>query len=119
MESAIARDALMITIHLQPHDPTQAEQSLQVEPGQSLMQAAVDANLPGIQADCGGLLTCATCHVVVQGDWQSKLPAMSSDEDGMLAFTAQTREAGSRLSCQIMLTPELDGLQVTLPASQY
>jgi 2Fe-2S ferredoxin len=44
---------------------------------------------------------------------------MSSDEDGMLAFTAQTREAGSRLSCQITLTPELDGLQVTLPASQY
>jgi 2Fe-2S ferredoxin len=109
----------MITIHLQPHDPTQAAQSLQVEPGQSLMQAAVDANLDGIQADCGGLLTCATCHVVVSGDWLGKLPAMSSDEDGMLAFTAQTREPGSRLSCQIMLTSELDGLQVTLPASQY
>jgi 2Fe-2S ferredoxin len=109
----------MITIHLQPHDPTQAAQSLQVEPGQSLMQAAVDANLPGIQADCGGLLTCATCHVVVSGDWLGKLTAMSSDEDGMLAFTAQTREPGSRLSCQIVLTSELDGLQVTLPASQY
>jgi len=109
----------MITIHLQPHDPTQAAHSLQAQPGQSLMQAAVDANLPGIQADCGGLLTCATCHVVVQGDWQSKLPPVSSDEDGMLAFTAQTREPGSRLSCQIMLTSELDGLQVTLPASQY
>jgi ferredoxin, 2Fe-2S len=109
----------MITIHLQPHDPTQAAQSLQVQPGQSLMQAAVDANLSGIQADCGGLLTCATCHVVVQADWPSKLPPVSSDEDGMLAFTAQTREPGSRLSCQIMLTSELDGLQVTLPASQY
>jgi 2Fe-2S ferredoxin len=109
----------MITIHLQAHDPTQATQSLQVEPGQSLMQAAVDANVSGIQADCGGLLTCATCHVVVQGDWQSKLPAMGSDEDGMLAFTAQTREPGSRLACQIMLTPELDGLQVALPESQY
>jgi ferredoxin, 2Fe-2S len=119
MKSAFARDALMITIHLQPHDPTQAAHSLQAQPGQSLMQAAVDANLPGIQADCGGLLTCATCHVVVQGDWQAKLPTMSSDEDGMLAFTAQTREAGSRLSCQIMLRSELDGLQVTLPASQY
>ena len=109
----------MITIHLQPHDPTQAAHSLQVQPGQSLMQAAVDANLDGIQADCGGLLTCATCHVVVQADWQSKLPVMSSDEDGMLAFTAQAREPGSRLSCQIMLTPELDGLRVTLPTSQY
>jgi 2Fe-2S ferredoxin len=109
----------MITIHLQPHDLTQAAHSLQAHPGQSLMQAAVDANLPGIQADCGGLLTCATCHVVVQGDWLSKLPPVSSDEDGMLAFTAQSRESGSRLSCQIILTEALDGLQVTLPASQY
>ena len=109
----------MITIHLQPHDPTQAPRSLQVQPGQSLMQAAVDANLDGIQADCGGLLTCATCHVVVQGEWLSKLPPMGSDEDGMLAFTAQARAPGSRLSCQIMLTEALDGLQVTLPASQY
>ena len=109
----------MITIHLHPHDTTQAAHSLQVQPGQSLMQAAVDANLDGIQADCGGLLTCATCHVVVQADWLSKLPPVSSDEDGMLAFTAQTREPGSRLSCQIVLTPELDGMQVMLPASQY
>ncbi len=109
----------MITIHLQPHDPTRAEHTLQVQPGQSLMQAAVDANLTGIQADCGGLLTCATCHVLVQKDWLSKLPTMSSDEDGMLAFTAQAREPGSRLSCQIMLTEALDGLQITLPESQY
>ena len=109
----------MITIHLQPHDPTQAVHTLQAQPGQSLMQAAVDANLTGIQADCGGLLTCATCHVVVQGDWLAKLPAITSDEDGMLAFTAQTREPGSRLSCQIMLTQELDGLLVSLPANQY
>ena len=109
----------MITIHLQPHDTTQAAHSLQVQPGQSLMQAAIDANLPGIQADCGGLLTCATCHVVVQGAWQSKLQPVSSDEDGMLAFTAQAREPGSRLSCQIVLTEALDGLQVRLPESQY
>lgn len=109
----------MITIHLQPHDPTQAAHSLQVQPGQSLMQAAVDANLPGIQADCGGLLTCATCHVVVQGNWLNKIPPLSGDEDAMLAFTAQSREPGSRLSCQIVLTQELDGLQVMLPASQY
>ena len=109
----------MITIHLQPHDAAQAAHTLQAAPGQSLMQATVDANLPGIQADCGGLLTCATCHVVLPGDWLAKLPAITGDEDGMLAFTAQTREAGSRLSCQIELTTELDGLQVTLPASQY
>jgi 2Fe-2S ferredoxin len=64
-------------------------------------------------------LTCATCHVVVHEDWVKQLPPMGSDEDGMLAFTAQARELGSRLSCQIVLTPELDGLQVTLPESQY
>jgi 2Fe-2S ferredoxin len=109
----------MITIHLQPHDPSQAAHSLRVQPGQSLMQAAVDSNLPGIQADCGGLLTCATCHVVVQGEWLQKLVPAGTDEEGMLAFTAQMRQPGSRLSCQIMLTEELDGLQVTLPASQY
>ncbi len=109
----------MITIHLHPHDPAQAAHTLQAAPGQSLMQAAVDANLPGIEADCGGLLTCATCHVVVPGDWLTKLPAMTGDEDGMLAFTTQARGPGSRLSCQIVLTPELDGLQVMLPASQY
>ena len=109
----------MITIHLQPHDPTQAVQSLQVRPGQSLMQAAVDANVPGIQADCGGLLTCATCHVLVHPDWLGRLPAPGGDEEGMLAFTAQARAPGSRLSCQIALTEALDGLQVTLPESQY
>ena len=109
----------MITIHLQAHDATQAPLTLQAQPGQSLMQAAVDANLPGIQADCGGLLTCATCHVVVHEDWVKQLPPMGSDEDGMLGFTAQAREPGSRLSCQIVLTEALDGLQVTLPASQY
>ena len=113
------RDALkMITIHLQAHDAAQAPLTLQAQPGQSLMQAAVDTNVSGIQADCGGLLTCATCHVVVHEDWLKQLPPMGSDEDGMLAFTAQTREPGSRLSCQIMLTEALDGLQVTLPENQ-
>ncbi|WP_293748972.1 2Fe-2S iron-sulfur cluster-binding protein [Limnohabitans sp. Rim8] len=109
----------MITIHMQAHHPAQAPLTLQAQPGQSLMQAAVDNNVPGIQADCGGLMTCATCHVVVHEDWLKQLPPMGSDEDGMLAFTAQTRELGSRLSCQIMLTEALDGLQVKLPASQY
>ena len=118
--NAPQRDApIMITIHLQPHDPAQAAQPLQVQPGQSLMQAAVDANVSGIQADCGGLLTCATCHVVVHSDWLDKLPPVTSDEDGMLAFTAQPRAPGSRLSCQIVLRPDLDGLRVTLPQSQY
>ena len=109
----------MITIHLQAHDAAQTAHTLQIQAGQTLMQAAVEANLPGIQADCGGLLACATCHVVVHSNWQALLPPISADEDAMLAFTAQTREPGSRLSCQIVLTDALDGLTVTLPESQY
>ena len=109
----------MITIHLQPHDPTQAAHTLQAQPGQSLMQAAVDANVPDIQADCGGLLTCATCHVMVDAAWIDKVGAPSTDEQAMLDFTAVARTPHSRLSCQIALTPALDGLRVELPASQY
>jgi 2Fe-2S ferredoxin len=87
--------------------------------GQSLMKAAVGANVEGVAADCGGTLTCATCHVMVREPWLSQLPAMTDDEDGMLDFAACARQANSRLSCQIKLTEAMDGMQVDLPASQY
>lgn len=87
--------------------------------GQSLMEAAVHENLQGIAADCGGLMTCATCHVYVDEAWAAKLPPPSSDELGMLEFTAAPRRPTSRLACQIELTPELDGLTVELPPTQY
>ncbi len=87
--------------------------------GTSLMLAAVEANLRGIDGDCGGTLTCATCHVMVREPWPGQLPPMSSDEDAMLDFAACARQANSRLSCQITLTEALDGLSVDLPASQY
>ncbi len=83
------------------------------------MQAAVAANMAGIEADCGGLLTCATCHVYVREPHASQLPPPSADELGMLAFTAAERRPNSRLSCQIDLTQALDGLTVDLPASQH
>ena len=111
----------MITVHLiagaesgtpQPH-------TLKGKPGQSLMQAAVDANIPGIEADCGGLLTCGTCHVFVREPWASQLPAPDADEQSMLDFTATPRRPESRLSCQIQLGPELDQLTVDLPPSQH
>jgi len=107
----------MIAIHL--HDAQGGVQSLQTATGQSLMQAAVDANVPGIAADCGGMLTCATCHVMVREPYASLLPPMEDEEDGMLAFTAVDRQPNSRLSCQIQLTEALDGLCVDLPATQY
>lgn len=97
----------------------QSVQDIQAEPGQSLMKAAVDANVTGIEADCGGTLTCATCHVMVDSPWADRLPPPVADERDMLDFAASPVEPGSRLSCQIALTPELDGLVVRLPASQH
>jgi 2Fe-2S ferredoxin len=96
-----------------------AATTLEARPKQSLMEAAVGANVAGIEADCGGLLTCATCHVYVREPFASRLPAPADDELGMLEFTASPRRANSRLSCQITLTDDLDGLAVDLPASQH
>ena len=93
--------------------------SIDVKAGQSLMKAAVSANIEGVAADCGGTLTCATCHVMVREPWLSQLPAMTDDEDGMLDFAACARQANSRLSCQITLTDAMNGMLVDLPASQY
>lgn len=87
--------------------------------GQSLMAAAVANDVDGIAADCGGLLTCATCHVFVAEPFASNLTPPDAEELTMLAFTAIPRQFNSRLSCQITLTPALDGLTVALPASQY
>lgn len=92
---------------------------LQAPAGQSLMQAAMKAGVDGIAADCGGLLTCATCHVYVSEPWASQLPPADADETGMLEFVAAPRQPGSRLSCQILMTEALDGLTVQLPARQY
>ncbi len=83
------------------------------------MQAATDHNLPGIEADCGGLMTCGTCHVFVREPHASQLPPPHADELAMLDFTATPRQPNSRLSCQITLTPQLQGLTVDLPASQH
>ena len=94
-------------------------QSVSGQPGQTVMQAAVGAGIEGIAADCGGLLTCATCHVYVAEPWVAQLPAPDEDEHSMLDFAASPRQSGSRLSCQIHLTEALDGLTVELPPTQY
>jgi len=94
-------------------------QDIQTETGQSLMKAAVDADVAGIEADCGGSLTCATCHVIVAAEWAARLPPPVADEVDMLDFAASPVQPESRLSCQIRLVPELDGLVVRLPATQH
>jgi ferredoxin, 2Fe-2S len=109
--------ATTITVHLQDADGKPRDISGRV--GRSLMQAAVDAGIDGIAADCGGSLTCATCHVIVDAAWLAQLPPRSDDEDAMLEMTAHPRQPGSRLSCQIRLVEALDGLRATLPPTQY
>lgn len=106
-----------ITVHLQAASGNL--HTLQARVGRSLMQEAVSAGVEEIAADCGGSLTCATCHVMVSAEWVARLPAPSADEKSMLDMTAAPGEAGSRLSCQITLAPTLNGLHVRLPATQY
>ena len=93
--------------------------SLEVKTGDMLMHAATQNGVAGIAGDCGGVLSCATCHVYVDEPYFSQLPAPDGDELSMLDFTAAERTAQSRLSCQIKMSNELDGLVVRLPASQY
>lgn len=87
--------------------------------GTSLMRAALGAGIDGIAADCGGSLSCATCHVYVDTGWLGRLPPPCADEGSMLEMTAAERTPASRLSCQITLVPALDGLRVRLPPTQY
>jgi ferredoxin, 2Fe-2S len=106
-------------IHIRFIAADQSVQDIEATPGQSLMKAAVDANVHGIEADCGGTLTCATCHVMVDAPWAALLPPPVPDELGMLDFAASPVLPESRLSCQIPLTDALDGMVVRLPASQH
>jgi len=110
---------MKIKLHLFGPASAPGETTLEVKTGQSLMQAAVANDVKGIEADCGGLLTCATCHVYVREPFASRLDLPTEDEMGMLEFTASPRRPNSRLSCQIKLAPELDGLAVDLPDSQH
>ncbi|HSV54304.1 MAG TPA: 2Fe-2S iron-sulfur cluster-binding protein [Burkholderiaceae bacterium] len=86
--------------------------------GESVMQVARRHLVPGIVADCGGELSCATCHVMVDEQWLAAVPARSSGEEEMLECTSEVPTACSRLACQLRLTPALEGLVVHVPRSQ-
>jgi len=98
------------------HDGT--EHTVDVKPGLSVMEGAVKNNIPGIDADCGGACACATCHVYVDEAWQGKTGSPTAMEEAMLDF-AEGVEPNSRLSCQIKVSDELEGLIVRLPESQH
>ena len=89
-----------------------------VPAGTTLMHAAVNNNVRGIDGDCGGQCACATCHVFVDEAWAERTGKRSADEDAMLNFAAELR-ASSRLACQITLTDALDGLVVAMPEGQH
>lgn len=92
--------------------------TLDVPVGTSVMQAAVLHGVDGIVAECGGSCMCATCHVFVREEYLSKLPEMELGEDAMLDGAASPRRPNSRLSCQLVMTPAMDGLVVDMPETQ-
>lgn len=85
--------------------------------GQSVMQAATADNIPGIIAECGGYLSCSTCHGYIDEDWLAKVAPPSDDEQAMIECTLAPRP-NSRLTCQVPISSELDGMIVRLPESQ-
>ncbi len=110
------QDTFMPTICFVEHDGT--EHSVTVNSGISLMEAAVDNDVPGIDADCGGACACATCHVMLDKDWFEALGDREATEESMLALAAEVTDT-SRLACQIEVTDALDGIKVRMPESQF
>ena len=91
--------------------------TVEVDNGLTVMEGAVQNNIPGIDADCGGSMACATCHVYVKEDWFNKLPKKEDGEEDMLDMAFEPKK-NSRLSCQLIVSDELDGLIVDIPSKQ-
>ncbi len=97
-------------VYVQPHG---TREEIEVPVGYSVMEGATTNGVAGIEAECGGACSCATCHVYIDPAWTDKLPEMEDLEDAMLDSANERRET-SRLTCQISVTEELDGLTVTV-----
>jgi 2Fe-2S ferredoxin len=106
----------MVQITYVEHDGT--EHVVDSQSGVSLMQAAIDNLVPGIDADCGGECSCATCHVMVSENWLEKVGSPGEMEESMLDLNPE-RQENSRLSCQVEVSEDLDGLRVTMPEFQF
>ncbi|MFE3837841.1 2Fe-2S iron-sulfur cluster-binding protein [Pseudogemmobacter sonorensis] len=98
------------------HSGTRHE--VEVPPGLTVMEGARDNGIPGIEADCGGACACSTCHVYVDEAWVERVPAKDAMEEDMLDFAWQPDPLRSRLTCQIKVTADLDGLVVHMPERQ-
>ena len=91
--------------------------TVEVQNGLTVMEGAIQNDIPGIDADCGGGMSCATCHVYVDENWLDKLPQKEDGEEDMLDMAFEPRK-NSRLSCQLIVSDELDGLIVNTPSKQ-
>ena len=91
--------------------------TIDVQNGLTVMEGAVQNDIPGIDADCGGGMACATCHVYIQEEWWGKLPNKEDGEEDMLDMAYKPNKF-SRLSCQVIVSDELDGLVVSIPSKQ-
>ena len=91
--------------------------TINVDNGLSIMEGAIQNEIPGIDADCGGSMACATCHVYVEENWLSKLPKAEEAEVDMIDMAFEPKK-NSRLSCQIIVSDDLDGLEITTPEKQ-
>jgi ferredoxin, 2Fe-2S len=98
-------------------DASGQSRSVEAQVGATVMETALRNSIPGIEAECGGACACATCHVYVAAEWTEKTGKASQMEEDMLDFAFEVRP-NSRLSCQIKVSDELDGLTVTTPAKQ-
>ena len=93
------------------------ENTIEIQNGLTVMEGAVQNDIPGIDADCGGGMACATCHVYVKEEWFNKLPKTQDGEQDMIDMAFEPKK-NSRLSCQISVTNDIDGLIVNLPEKQ-
>ena len=91
--------------------------TIEVENGLTVMEGAIQNNIPGIDADCGGSMACATCHVYVEEKWLNKIEKAEEAEEDMIDMAFEPKK-NSRLSCQLIISEELDGLTVTTPFKQ-
>ena len=91
--------------------------TIEVENGLSVMEGAIQNNIPGIDADCGGSMACSTCHVYVEDKWLNKLPKIEDAEVDMIDMAYEPKK-NSRLSCQLIVSDDIDGLIVTTPEKQ-
>ena len=91
--------------------------TIEVDNGLSVMEGAIQKDIPGIDADCGGSMACATCHVYVDDKWFDKIPKAEDAENDMIDMAFEPKK-NSRLSCQLIVSEELDGLIVTTPSKQ-